>query len=63
LQAKGLNENDIHKEILPVYGGKGLSRKAVHNWVENHVKHLANDEGKWLRQQPKTSILRVSTHW
>jgi hypothetical protein len=35
LWAKGLNAKDIHKEIYPVYGGKCLSRKAVHNWVEN----------------------------
>jgi hypothetical protein len=25
---------DIHKEMLPVYGGKCLSRKVVDNWVE-----------------------------
>jgi hypothetical protein len=25
---------DIDKEIFPVYGGKCLSRKAVHSWVE-----------------------------
>jgi hypothetical protein len=25
---------DIHKEIFPVYGGKCLSRKAVHSWVD-----------------------------
>jgi hypothetical protein len=29
--AKGLNAKDIHKEIFPVYAGKRLSRKAVHN--------------------------------
>jgi hypothetical protein len=34
LWAKGLNEKDIHKEIFPVYGGKCLPRKAIHNWVE-----------------------------
>jgi hypothetical protein len=28
--AKGLIAKDIHKEIFPVYGGKCLSRKAVH---------------------------------
>jgi hypothetical protein len=33
--AKGLNAKDIHKEMFPVYGGKCLSRKAVHNWVAN----------------------------
>jgi hypothetical protein len=35
LWAKGLNAKDIHKEIFPVYGGKCLSCKAVHNWVAN----------------------------
>jgi hypothetical protein len=31
---KRLNAKDIYKEIFPVYGGKFLSRQAVHNWVE-----------------------------
>jgi hypothetical protein len=54
LWAKGLNAKDIHKEMFPVYGGKCLSRKAVHNWAE---KRFADDEEvetearKWLRQQ------------
>jgi hypothetical protein len=34
LWAKGLNAKDIYKEMFPVYGGKCLSRKAVHNWAE-----------------------------
>jgi hypothetical protein len=34
LWAKGLNAEDIYKEMFPVYGGKCLSRKEVHNWVE-----------------------------
>jgi transposase len=32
---KGLKAKDIRKEMLPVYGGKCLSRKAVHDWVKN----------------------------
>jgi hypothetical protein len=32
--SKGLNAKDIHKEMFPVYCGKCLSRKAVHNWVK-----------------------------
>jgi hypothetical protein len=32
---KGLNTKIIHEEMFPVYGGKCLSRKAVHNWVAN----------------------------
>jgi hypothetical protein len=35
LWAKGLNAEDIHKEMFPVYGGKCLSHKAVHNWATN----------------------------
>jgi hypothetical protein len=34
LWAKWLNTMDIHKQMLPVYGGNCLSRKAVHNWAE-----------------------------
>jgi hypothetical protein len=33
LWAKGLNAKDIHKELFPIYCGKCLSRKAVHNWL------------------------------
>jgi hypothetical protein len=35
LWAQFLNVKDNHIEIFPVYGGKCLSRKAVHNWVAN----------------------------
>jgi transposase len=34
LRAKGHYAKDIHKEIFPVYGGKCLSHKAVHNWLQ-----------------------------
>jgi hypothetical protein len=27
-------KDSIHKEMCLVYGGKCLSRKAVHNWVQ-----------------------------
>jgi hypothetical protein len=59
LLAKGLNTNDIHKQMFLVYGGKCLSCKAVHNWFEKRGKYLADGEEvetevrKWLRQQPK----------
>jgi hypothetical protein len=35
LWAKWLIANYIHKEMILVYVGKCLSRKAVHNWVAN----------------------------
>jgi hypothetical protein len=31
LWAKRLNTKDVHKDRFPVYGGKCLSQKAVHN--------------------------------
>jgi hypothetical protein len=34
LWGKALNAKNIHKEMFPVYGGKCLSCKAVHNWVK-----------------------------
>jgi transposase len=34
LWAKELSAKDVHEEMCPVYGGKCLSCKAVHNWVE-----------------------------
>jgi hypothetical protein len=48
LWAKGLNAKDIHKEMCLVYGGKCLSRKAVHNWVEKFSQgrsEVADDAG------------------
>ena len=30
---KGMAVEDIHKEMLPMYGEHCLSRQAVHNWV------------------------------
>jgi hypothetical protein len=55
LWAKGLNAKDIHKEMFLVYGGKCLSRKAVHNWVTNSLKEeeVETEVRKRLRQQSK----------
>jgi hypothetical protein len=53
LWARGLNIKDIYKEIFSVYGGKCLSRKAVHNWVANVSLMTKRLKWKWLRQQSK----------
>jgi hypothetical protein len=50
LWSKGLNAKDIHRETFPAYGGKHLSRKAVHNWVDEEVETKVR---KWLKQQSK----------
>jgi hypothetical protein len=58
---KRTNAKDIHKDIFPVYGGKCLSHKAVHNWVEkfsqgrSKVADDTREMWKWLRQQSKDS--------
>jgi hypothetical protein len=56
LKAKRLNAKDIHKEIVYVYGGICLSRKAVHSYGKKCFSDVEEDEAevrKWLRQQPK----------
>jgi hypothetical protein len=67
LWVKGLNAKDINKEMFPVYGGKCLSRKAVHKCVVKRDRYFA-DKGKvetelrkWLKQLSKDFMLRVST--
>jgi hypothetical protein len=62
LRAKGLNAKDIHKERFPVHGGKCLSRKAVHNWVEKFSQALlkvADD----ARPGAEVAETTVSTRW
>jgi hypothetical protein len=45
--------------MFTVYGGKCLSPKAVHNWVERCGKRFPDDKDveteawKWLRQQSR----------
>jgi hypothetical protein len=43
LWAKGLNAKEIHKEMFLGYGGKCLSRKAVHSWVAKRDERFADD--------------------
>jgi hypothetical protein len=56
LLAKGFTAKDIHKEILPSYCGKCLSRKAV----SLMTKKFKTEVRKWLKQR---SMLQVSTQW
>jgi hypothetical protein len=34
LGSKGLDAKNIHKEMFPVYNGKCVLHKVVHNWVK-----------------------------
>jgi hypothetical protein len=68
LCAKGLNAKDIHKKF-PVYGGKCFSCKVVHSRVKKFPQgrlKVTDDETEvrnWLRQQSRTSMMRVLMHW
>jgi hypothetical protein len=50
-EAKGVSEKDIHKDMFPVYGGKCLSSKAVHNWIRN--SQMMPDRVAMLRLRQK----------
>jgi hypothetical protein len=70
LWAKGLNVEDIHKEMFSVYSGKCLSCKAVHNWVKKFSQGCSKvadvaQSGRHVETatEAKTSVLWVSMHW
>jgi hypothetical protein len=71
LWAKGLNANDIHKEMFPVYGEQCLSRKAAHNRVEKFSERRSKvaDDARPGMEVAETTVkktyflLLVSTHW
>jgi hypothetical protein len=59
--SKGLNAKDIHKEMFPVYGGKSLSRKAVHNWVEKFSQGRSKvaDDDRAGAEVAETTVKRL----
>jgi hypothetical protein len=66
LWAKGPNAKDIHKEMFPLYGGKCLSRKAVHNWVEkfNQGRQKVTDDaqpGRLVEIATEATLQRVES--
>jgi hypothetical protein len=66
LWTKGFNVKDIHKEMFPVYGGKCLLHKAIHNWMANvslMTKKLKRRCGSGRDNTRKTNMLLVLTHW
>jgi hypothetical protein len=58
LSAKGLNAKDMHKEMLPIYGGKCRIKRFT-AWSRNPLKDVRKSQmmpdqmRKWLRQQSK----------
>jgi hypothetical protein len=64
LWTKRLNAWDIHKEMFPLYGGKCLSRKVFHNWVEKLSQgrsKVADDArpGRPVKNQTDATVLRM----
>jgi hypothetical protein len=61
LRARGLDAKDIYKEMFPVYGGKYLSRKAVHNWVNKFSQGRSKvaDDGRPDAEVAETTVKRL----
>jgi hypothetical protein len=61
LWAKGLNAEDIHKEMFRVYGGKYLSRKAVHDWVDKFSQGPSKvaDDARTGAEAAETTVERL----
>jgi hypothetical protein len=59
--ANGLNAKDIHKEILPAYGWKFLSRKVVHNWVDkfSQGRSKISDDAQLVAEVAETTVKRL----
>jgi transposase len=48
------------KEIIPVYGGKCLSRKAVHNWVDKFSQERSKVADDARRGRPVQTATEAS---
>jgi hypothetical protein len=61
LWEKGLNAKDIHKQMFPVYGGKCLSRKSVHNLVEKFSQGHSKiaDDARHGAEVAETTVKRL----
>jgi hypothetical protein len=61
LWAKGLSATDVHKEMFPVYGGKCLLRKAVHNGVEKFSQERSKvaDDARPGAEVAQATVKRV----
>ena len=49
LWAKDMAANDIHKEMLPMYGEHYLSRQAFHSWVRKFSEGRTSIEEQCAR--------------
>jgi transposase len=59
--AKGLNAKNIHEEMCPIYGGKCLSRKTVHSWVDkfSQGRSKAADAARQGAEVAETKVKRL----
>jgi hypothetical protein len=63
--AKGLNSNNIIKEIFSVYDGKCLSRKTAHTWVEKFSQGLSKitDDARPGAEVAEATLKRCLCCW
>jgi hypothetical protein len=63
LWAKGLNTERYYKEMFPLYGGKCLSRKPVHNRIEKFSQGLSRAADDARPGRPVKIATEVTVHW
>jgi hypothetical protein len=61
--AKGLNAKDIHEENFPLYGGKFLSRKVIHNLVEEFSQGCSKVTDNARPGHPVESATEAAVQW
>jgi hypothetical protein len=61
LSENGLSVKDIHTEMLSVYGGMCLSRRAVHSWVEkfSQLRSKVADDARSCAEVAETTVKRL----
>ena len=61
--AKGLNANEIHCEMRPVYGDKCFTRPAIHVWCTKFARgreSIVDKAGMLRRPMPRLPQLMLS---
>ena len=61
LLAKGMAAEDIHKEMLPVYGEHCLSREAVHNLVQKFSERRTSIENLTSSRSAMCCVVPTAT--
>jgi hypothetical protein len=54
---------DIHKEMFPVYGGKCLSHKLIHNWDKKFSQGRSKVTDNAQPGRPVETVTEATVQW